>query len=74
MTEAVAPIGLSWAPKLPATSGSKKGPGPNPSSVQASLWKPPSELVDGLYVPLTDPRKVNKLAKKNVKDTSGKGW
>jgi hypothetical protein len=74
MTEAVAPIGRLGTPNLQTTSEKKTGPGPNPSSVQASLWKPPSELVDGLYVPPTDPRKVNKLAKKNVKDTSGKGW
>jgi hypothetical protein len=80
MADAVASIGLSWAPKLPSlptssgSSNSKKGSAPSPSSVQASLWKPPTELADGLYVPPRDPRKVNKLARKNVKDTSGKGW
>lgn len=80
MSEAVAPIGLSWAPKLPSlpsTSGgssNKNGPAQSPSTVQASLWKPASELVDGLFVPPRDPKKVNKLAKKSVKDTSGKGW
>ncbi|XP_052141639.1 rRNA-processing protein fcf2-like [Oryza glaberrima] len=76
MAEA-APIGLSWAPKLPSlptTSGGKKDTGASSSRAQGSLWKPESELVDGLFVPPRDPRKANKLARKNVKDTSGKGW
>ncbi|EAY87394.1 hypothetical protein OsI_08802 [Oryza sativa Indica Group] len=76
MAEA-APIGLSWAPKLPSlptTSGGKKDTGASSSRAQGSLWKPASELVDGLFVPPRDPRKANKLARKNVKDTSGKGW
>lgn len=75
---AAAPIGLSWAPQLPslaAAGGSKKGSAPTPSiDAQESLWKPSNELVDGLYVPPRDPRKVNKMARKNVKDTTGKGW
>lgn len=74
---AAAAICLSWAPKLPSlptNSGSKKDSGPNPSNMQESLWKPGSELVDGLFVPPRDPRKANKLARKNVKDTTGKGW
>ncbi|KAL6635064.1 hypothetical protein ACP70R_027735 [Stipagrostis hirtigluma subsp. patula] len=74
---AAAPIGLSWAPKLPslpATSSSRKDPAPNPSSAQGSIWKPGRELVDGLFVPPMDPRKANKLARKDVKDTTGKGW
>ncbi|TVU28361.1 hypothetical protein EJB05_19877 [Eragrostis curvula] len=80
MSEAMAQIGLSWAPKLPSLpstscgGSSKKDPAPSPSTVRASLWKPASELVDGLFVPPRDPKKVNKLAKKSVKDTSGKGW
>ncbi|KAG8072250.1 hypothetical protein GUJ93_ZPchr0006g45182 [Zizania palustris] len=76
MAEA-APIGLSWAPKLPSlptTSGGTKGSGPIPRSSQESLYKPGSQLVDGLFVPPRDPRKANKLARKNVKDTTGKGW
>uniref|UniRef100_A0A0D9VKL1 Fcf2 pre-rRNA processing C-terminal domain-containing protein n=1 Tax=Leersia perrieri TaxID=77586 RepID=A0A0D9VKL1_9ORYZ len=75
MAEA-APIGLSWAPKLPSlptTSGGKES-GPSSSRAQESLWKPGSELVDGLFVPPRDPRKSNKMSRKNVKDTSGKGW
>jgi hypothetical protein len=59
MSETAAPIGLSWAPKLPSfatTSGGSKSD------------------VDGLFVPPRDPRQLNKLAKKNVKDTTGKGW
>ncbi|TVU28372.1 hypothetical protein EJB05_19889 [Eragrostis curvula] len=80
MSEAVAPIGLSWTPKLPSlpsTSGgssSKNALAPSPSTVQASFWKPTNELVDGLFVPPRDPKMVNKLVKKSVKDTPGKGW
>ncbi|KAL6912191.1 hypothetical protein ACP4OV_000996 [Aristida adscensionis] len=77
---AAEPIGLSWAPKLPSltpaatTSSGRKDPAPNPSSALGSLWRPSGELVDGLFVPPRDPRKTNKLARKDVKDTTGKGW
>ncbi|CAO2165836.1 unnamed protein product [Urochloa humidicola] len=78
MSETAVPIGLSWAPKLPSlvttSGGSKNEPAPMPSIAQGSLWKPPSELVDGLFVPPRDPRKVNKLTRKSIKDTTGKGW
>jgi len=75
MSETAAPIGLSWAPKLPSlATTSKTDPAPKTSTAQGSIWKPASELVDGLFVPPTDPRKVNKLARKNIKDTTGKGW
>ncbi|KAM0922625.1 hypothetical protein ACQ4PT_006099 [Festuca glaucescens] len=81
MTEAAAaPIGLSWAPKVPSLpaacgSSSRKGSAPTSSiDAQGSLWKPRNELVGGLLVPPRDPRKVNKMARKNVKDTTGKGW
>jgi hypothetical protein len=30
--------------------------------------------VDGLFVPPRDPKKVDKLTRKSVKDTTGKGW
>nr|CAB3447826.1 unnamed protein product [Digitaria exilis] len=78
MSETAAPIGLSWAPKLPSlattSGGGKTNPAPKPSTALGSLWKPASELVGGLFVPPNDPRKANKLARKNVKDTAGKGW
>ncbi|KAL5991163.1 hypothetical protein ACLOJK_012069 [Asimina triloba] len=38
---------------------------------QDSVWKSENELVDGLFIPPTDPRKVNKLLKKQRKDTTG---
>lgn len=65
-------VGLSWNPKLPSFSSSS-----NRSSVDeatTSLYKPSSELIDGLFLPPNDPRKLNKLAKKQVKDTTGKNW
>ncbi|CAM0944379.1 unnamed protein product [Alopecurus aequalis] len=77
---AAAPIGLSWAPKLPslsAASGSCSTKGSAPASsidARESLWRPSSGLVDGLFVPPRDPKKINKMARKNVKDTTGKGW
>lgn len=30
--------------------------------------------MDGLFVPPNDPKKVNKLLRKQIKDTAGKGW
>lgn len=69
---------MSWAPKLPSLAttscSSKSEPAPKPSTAQGSLWKPQSELVDGLFVSPRDPKKVNKLTRKSVKDTTGKGW
>ncbi|PWA82920.1 rRNA-processing protein fcf2 [Artemisia annua] len=38
------------------------------------VYKPNSELIDGLFVPPNDPKKVNKILKKQVKDTAGKSW
>ncbi|GAB2278150.1 hypothetical protein Dimus_012846 [Dionaea muscipula] len=69
-------IGLTWEPKLPSFSNSR-----NPSSSSSdkidgigALINPTVELVDGLYVPPNDPRKLNKLLRKQVKDTAGKSW
>ncbi|ONK62586.1 uncharacterized protein A4U43_C07F5650 [Asparagus officinalis] len=68
-------IGLSWAPKLPPlTSGTTKSSEKAQSSQHGSVWKSEDQLVDGLFVPPRDPRKLNKLMKKNVKDTTGKSW
>lgn len=70
-------IGLSWEPKLPNFSSGtpneseKKSQGKTEASV---LWRPNSALVDGLFVPPNDPRKLNKLMKKQLKDTAGKSW
>jgi len=72
-------IGLSWAPKLPPiSSGTTKSSTTNSSekakSSHLSAWRSGNELVDGLFVPPRDPRKLNKLLKKNVKDTAGQSW
>lgn len=73
-------IGLSWQPKLPATLSSANtndNRGVNESQNQREssvLWRPNTELVDGLFVPPNDPRKLNKLLKKQVKDTAGTSW
>lgn len=75
-------IGLSWEPKLPglipssspslgALSGGQIGPCEGESS---ALWRPNSELVDGLFVPPNNPRKLNKMLRKQVKDTAGSSW
>ncbi|XP_024982039.1 rRNA-processing protein fcf2-like isoform X1 [Cynara cardunculus var. scolymus] len=70
-------IGLSWEPKLPSLLFGTKG-GSNAKSQNVSesslVYKPKSELIDGLFVPPHDPKKVNKLLKKQVKDTTGKNW
>ncbi|KAL5726429.1 hypothetical protein ACHQM5_009473 [Ranunculus cassubicifolius] len=66
-------IGLTWEPKLPLgtlPSGSQK----LQSAPQTTLWKPDTQLIDGLFVPSNDPRKVNKMIRKQRKDTTGGDW
>ncbi|KAI7994180.1 hypothetical protein LOK49_LG11G02148 [Camellia lanceoleosa] len=74
-------IGLSWEPKLPLlSSGTKKGSDkpsrtlPESSSSSAAVYKSNTELIDGLFVPPNIPKKLNKLLRKQVKDTVGKNW
>ncbi|XP_065863944.1 rRNA-processing protein fcf2-like [Euphorbia lathyris] len=78
MEEKKPAIGLSWNPKLPVLSSSSTTKISNVYSKgqtdTGSLWKPNSQLVDGLYVPSNDPKKLNKLLKNQAKDTLGKDW
>ncbi|KAI5387308.1 hypothetical protein KIW84_073441 [Lathyrus oleraceus] len=72
-------IGLSWQPQLPFPSLSKATNDPSHAQLQAkapssTIWKPNSELVNGLFVPPNDPKKLNKLLRQQVKDTAGKQW
>lgn len=68
-------IGLSWSPKVPSlTNGAKNSVEKLLGQTKDSLWRSDNELVDGLYVPPADPRKLNKILKKNVKDTAGGSW
>ncbi|KAK6930364.1 Fcf2 pre-rRNA processing, C-terminal [Dillenia turbinata] len=67
-------IGLSWKPKLPSLSSSSAAKHGSVKSETSLLWKPSSELVDGLFVPPNNPKMVNKLLKKQVKDTAGTNW
>ncbi|GMP95477.1 hypothetical protein CsSME_00044512 [Camellia sinensis var. sinensis] len=71
-------IGLSWEPNLPLLpSGTKKGYDkpprtlPESSSSSAAVYKSNTELIDGLFVPLNNPKKLNKLLRKQVKDNAG---
>ncbi|KAI3459161.1 hypothetical protein Pfo_015824 [Paulownia fortunei] len=72
MSESKAMIGLSWQPKL-ALFSSTKDEKCSEAEISA-LYKPNSQLIDGLFLPPNDPRKLNKLFKKQVKDTAGKNW
>ncbi|KAM7279168.1 hypothetical protein ACFE04_006302 [Oxalis oulophora] len=79
MAETKSTIGVSWEPKIPNLPSVKKSDTVNNGKSQnqgesSVLWRPNSELVDGLYVPSNDPKKVNKLLRKQVKDTAGNGW
>ncbi|MQL80668.1 hypothetical protein Taro_013120, partial [Colocasia esculenta] len=66
-------IGVSWAPKVPPlTCGRRTTSEMAENLPQVSAWKIEGELVDGLFVPPRDPRKLNKFLKKNMKDTTGK--
>ncbi|KAL5785733.1 hypothetical protein ACOSQ2_008125 [Xanthoceras sorbifolium] len=72
-------IGLSWEPKLPTLSSTSKTVFSTSSNSDnnvhdSRLWRPNTELVDGLFVPPNNPRKLNKLLKKQVKDTAGTSW
>ncbi|PWA57813.1 Fcf2 pre-rRNA processing [Artemisia annua] len=70
-------IGLSWEPQVSSLLfGTKSGSNDKSKSVPESslVYKPNSELIDGLFVPPNDPKKVNKILKKQVKDTAGKSW
>ncbi|KAL9400973.1 hypothetical protein Peur_004822 [Populus x canadensis] len=69
-------IGLSWHPTLPTLSSSttKSIKTPDEAESSSALWKPSSQLVDGLFVPPNDPIMLNKLRKSQRKDTLGKDW
>uniref|UniRef100_A0A6N2K278 Fcf2 pre-rRNA processing C-terminal domain-containing protein n=2 Tax=Salix viminalis TaxID=40686 RepID=A0A6N2K278_SALVM len=69
-------IGLSWHPTLPTLSSFtiKNIKIPDEAESSSALWKPNSQLVDGLFVPPNDPIKLNKLRKSQCKDTLGKDW
>ncbi|XP_018806205.1 rRNA-processing protein fcf2-like [Juglans regia] len=77
MPESKPVIGLSWEPKLPTLSAGTHNGSVSKSQNQtevSALWRPPSELVDGLFVPPNDPRKLNNLMRKQLKDTTSKSW
>ncbi|KAH0448150.1 hypothetical protein IEQ34_021950 [Dendrobium chrysotoxum] len=75
MQEKETTIGLSWAPKVSMPSSGKKDNLVDSLSLsETSIWKAGSELVDGLYVPPREPKKLNKLLRKSMKDTTGKSW
>lgn len=78
MSEVKPLIGLKWEPKLPSLALDSKT-GSSSSKVaerheSSSLWTSNSELVDGLCLPPTDPKKVNKMIRKQIKDTTGSNW
>ncbi|KAM6544781.1 hypothetical protein CsatB_025517 [Cannabis sativa] len=79
MSEIKAVVGLSWEPKLPNLS-SAKGFASNATTTHKNqpessvVWKPSSELVDGLFVPPNDPKKLNRILRKQIKDTAGHNW
>ncbi|KAJ1390532.1 Fcf2 pre-rRNA processing [Sesbania bispinosa] len=78
MPESKQVVGLSWQPKLPIPSLLKATDEPRikpqTEASSSTVWKSNSELVDGLFVPPNDPKKLNKLLRKQVKDTAGKDW
>lgn len=78
MAEPKPVIGLTWEPKLPGlpvSAGKQKLHHSNPPETTcSSLYMPRSELVDGLFVPPIDPKKLRILRRKEVKDTAGKNW
>ncbi|CAO2837086.1 unnamed protein product [Amaranthus hypochondriacus] len=71
-------IGLTWEPKLPsfvpASSSSSRSFESRFTLENSLLFKPASELIDGLYIPPNDPTKLSKLLRKQVKDTADSKW
>ncbi|CAK8568290.1 unnamed protein product [Lathyrus sativus] len=74
MSEKKPVVGLSWQPQLPFPYDPSHAQFPAAKGQNNTIWKPNSELVGGLLVPPNDPRKLNKLLRQQVKDTSEKGW
>ncbi|XP_004490950.1 rRNA-processing protein fcf2-like isoform X2 [Cicer arietinum] len=79
MAEKKPVIGLSWQPQFTIPSRSKTTDDASHAKSQtkapsSTLWKPNSELINGLFVPPNDPRKLNKLMREQAKDTAGKSW
>lgn len=79
MAEVKPLIGLKWEPKLPGLSlESKTGPSSSSKGAESHqnglLWTANSELVDGLCLPPNDPKKINKMIRKQLKDTTGSNW
>ncbi|CAM8924277.1 unnamed protein product [Rhodiola kirilowii] len=76
MSQSNSLIGLSWEPKLPSLSSKPPSSQNNqkPEVESSALWKPNTQLIDGLFVPPNDPKKVNKLLRKQIKDTAGTSW
>ncbi|KAJ8899497.1 hypothetical protein K2173_018471 [Erythroxylum novogranatense] len=68
MAENIPVIGISWEPKLLPGLPSLK------NTESTSLWKPNTELLDGLFVPPNDPTKLNRLLRNQRKDVHGRGW
>ncbi|KAG8367320.1 hypothetical protein BUALT_Bualt16G0060000 [Buddleja alternifolia] len=67
-------IGFSWQPNLPSFSSTKNENSFSNEAETSALYKPNSQLIDGIFVPPNDPRKLNKLLNKQVKDTAAKNW
>ncbi|MCO5606493.1 hypothetical protein L7F22_060681 [Adiantum nelumboides] len=68
--------GLSWSPKV-ALSGSqhcRSQQGRFLETRPSKIWEKDRCLLDGLCVPPVDPVKLNKLARKQKKDTTGNKW
>ena len=75
MPESKAVIGLTWEPKLPALPFQSKTPSKSQNEPQSTaIWKPNQQLIDGLFLLPNDPSKLNKLLRKQVKDTAGTAW
>jgi len=77
---------ISWAPKIQFNLSTAQGKcdmgkaiiqpdrNLNKHSMEATAWKNERQLQDGLLVPPRDPKKLKKLARKQVKDTKGAKW
>eukprot|EP00252_Welwitschia_mirabilis_P021324 TRINITY_DN544_c0_g2_i1.p1 TRINITY_DN544_c0_g2~~TRINITY_DN544_c0_g2_i1.p1 ORF type:complete len:315 (+),score=80.84 TRINITY_DN544_c0_g2_i1:191-1135(+) len=70
----------SWVPEVhfsksdQCDTASKPAEGLDKKLQESTVWKTEKVLQDGLLVPPRDPKKINKLAREQRKDTLGSKW
>lgn len=68
-------ISLTWDPKIPSFTQNRNTSSEKIQAIpHTSMWMDKSKLIDGLFVPPKDIRKMNKIIRKSIPDTAGSRW